>query len=1128
MAESFSKKFTPAQDGVTKLLSSTSQSDVAMGLAHLLAESQPDLQGQIVSLGHIVWQKYNLEKDDKFDKAEKKKHDAAAAVKALFETVEDPQQKLKLTEAYARLGHLYEIGGHVARANFFRERDAVCGAENEKMKGQHPTAKTLERDQVVPGGLNEMLFVETKDGKPNSFATMEVGDVVQKLSTPVSEYVFTQHPTNTNQLDSMKLQRQISQDAENLVEGIENLQTLKEHIKEFGEKPLVSAGNFTAKDETGICLNFLENAYHDLDRLYAVTDRALERKFEGAYDDEKRAALDLKVRFDSWGSAGDKDGNANIKSENTLEAIVMHKQRAAELLLESLQGAGELPEALKGWESKLATAAGDYKALFEKIEAVRPDKTKSDIPLSKAQFAQFSENAQTTSKMVLGKAEDFQKDLKVAIEQATGEQKTKLLAIDRKVRVFGFNLGKIEYRETADEYARVVNAFMKTEEAKRAFGQDKHGRNKAEMFVESNDQGYRAEILREILSDDAKKRVWIKIAQKFMEMHDGSDAAMRDISNKENPDAIIYHSLRRMELARDFGEMLTHNVLAEAQGVGSLMEALALQYAVTDREGKRAKLHIVPLFEDAETMAEIPNVIQDGLANKVYHDHLKTMRVEDRKTNSEATLAQQIQIAHSDNARRAGAIGSRGIIHEGHAAARLAIQEYNEGKPEAEQVKLQLFEGGSLSDSYRNGVRAHTAMMEDFGLDDFSKFTFQGGDLLNYFNQPKSMERVLLRGIVKQVELLENKKTSGVEGIASDLDPVEKAVRATLKQLQHGYDEFYDKEQNSANPIGRLLHALGYRALEKAGNAGTRANRNAKTPAGEAISGIDSGKLRTIAFSMGFQHNDLHPACLGIEQVATRLAECMRAKEDDEKGNDKSKAEIVFTARFEEFKQRNAAYFDTLDEAEKRNFIKLAPDAKAFTDAGQLTPEALHYLYKEGSKAFKDAVDKMAYSLYNTDIKLVQRTLEEYKQKNGKDPEIGKTFSDLDVAFGKVVQYYIHAADIVHKSLSGKEYAWYRENNQPDKLARAIYDIKKLGAMEHLEPLSYKQRFVEGARAVASAVQSSIEGLVEGGKDYVDRLFYNARATLYHGRTFMADDPAYRAAHMDAKLDQSPVTGMSP
>ncbi len=1096
-----------------ELLKSNNQVYVAMGLANLFADTFADTQKEfadaIQSLEEIIWNIYNVRPADDYVEAQRKKKQAAKDVGEVFDTFHNPEDKKKLAEAYVRLGHLYEIAGHAARENFFLDREKICETAVKGLRETDPAKRILERNQVVGGGIHDLLFVENNENTPtNPFIKMSVGDVVRELSTPVSEYVFTQHPTNTNTLESMNLQREIAKQVEAVTRQLRKGQTLpdlsklKSSIAEFAKVPLVQENNFTVKDETDICINFLTNAYHDIDRLYEVTERALQRKFLGQYDDTQRQNLDLKIRFGSWGSAGDKDGNSNIKSENTLEAIVMHKQKAAELLLGSLRDDGIIWNAeIATWARKLEKANQAYTALFKEIESNRNG---NDIPLTNELFAQYSDKAKDIAAS-LGNVENFKNTLEAGIKQESGERKDKLLSILRKTRIFGFNLGKIEYRETAEEYGRALayifsrvedNSELKDNAAKYIEDQklysdllkkkekEKDDNTKIELSKQIDDlEKALLDNLDIILSTKNLRDDFIAHSQKIL-----SDMKGQDLRSLSEDEAIAYHSLRRMELARDFDDIITHNVLAECKGAHNMLEALALQYAVTDNGGKRARMHIVPLFEEAETMAKIPDVLKYSLANDVYRQHVEELR------NLEKTeqITQQIQIAHSDNARRAGAIASRGIIHEGHVAARDAILEYNKGKDQKDQINLQFFEGGSLSDSYRNGVRAHTAMIEDFGLAKFGKFTFQGGDLLNYFNQPSSIERLLLRGLVKQTEMM--------NGISKNhVDPkLEAKIRSGLKNLQGPYDaDVYEKAPG--NPIGRLLYELGYRGHLAAGNAGSRGgSRTIDNTEEDKKRAIDATVIRTIGFSETLQHEGIHPTFMGAGDI-------------------------------------RAVIEDELKE-------------------GNLSAARLKELY-EKSPSFKDVVDKLSYSIVNSDLR---RPMEKLYFKAANDPtlyDLTKNYSGWQEKHQKLLEFvreelpkqYIDAAKLVYEAKTGEKFTdndipLHREIHQlqvgefKGKINTAFIDaadrikfvITNLDSMKHLEPLNYKRRFVEGVQVVEKALKDSMKQVAEGAQKmvgdasiYLSRLFHNAVDTFTHGRTFMADDPTYRASYIESKNQKS-------
>ncbi len=1102
---------------VMSQLHSTNQRDLAVTLSNLMIDQEPDewVRGKLRTVRDIVWDNENYGSlaaplPDSYEVDKKRRQSNMMRIHGIMQEAPDDATRKKLADAYAHLGHLYEIAGHAARENFFLDREVKLKAFTAT--GEHGTP---ERDILVPGGMHDMLY----HGEAFKGETVTVDDAIARLNAPVSEYIFTQHPTNTNTLKSMELQRDIAMHIDELVRtdlgfqtsptgNIElDLQALKDKIKEFADEKLVSDDNFTVYDETNIVISHLRNSYQDLDLLYEATERGLQRRFPDTYNEQKRRDLDLKLRFGSWGSAGDKDGNAKIKSENTLEAIALHKHEAAHLLADDLDKIGALPEALANWKHRLKNAETAYQRVIDAIELKR--RGGDDIPLTKADFKQYSRDIQNASRD-LGERDQFLAAIDTAIDGAQGDnQKDALLSLKRKARVFGFNLGKIEYRETAEEYERAlafllarpevtVSSFSaeaaeyvaayKLIEAERTAVKNKEKKDVDEEIIAAAEKRISA-VLPTIMDDAANHAVLTEAAKNFMESADPT--TLRKYSDAETGDAaVVYHTLRRMELARDFAavdgkdSMITHNVLAECKGTQNLLQALAMQIAAgSDANGNRSLMHIVPLFEEADTMEKIQGVIEGGLDSKPYHKHLEALQERDKTP----TIVQQVQIAHSDNARRAGAIASRGIIHEGHRAAHAAETKYNETHAD-KPVTVELFEGGSLSDSYRNGVRAATEMIKDFGLGKQFKATFQGGDLLNYFNNPTSIKRLTLRNLVEQATLLAT--TEHPNGTHSAL---EKVVVSSISDLQHQYDVNY--YNHPANPLGIVLHALDYRAQNAAGSAGTRLNRSADLPKDEATTGVDPRNMRTISFSECLQHGNIHPSCLGTSLLVDTLRQKFAASEE---------ARRELHDAFNQFRQENPGI--------------IPEGAVSLDNLGQLTAAGLKYLYRDGSPTFKDAIDKMAYSLVNTRVDAFTQKLEEYQQKIMREESARD--ETLDKAFHAILHEYDDAARLVYRTLSGAEItpeerqrlAINQGGTKNDSIAtvdRLIHKIRELPALEHLEMHNYKHGFLDGLDIIAK--QSGLEN---------SRLVHNAKDTVCHGRTITADDPRYGKAYVAHERQQ--------
>jgi len=264
------------QQMIIDSLKANDQRVVAMALAALFAEKASNnvaaehrqwFRNILPSLGEIVWSdRYAPKKEDTYEDAVKKKENAKIAIENILKDVpgNDAELKKTLVEAYVRLGHIYELAGHSARENFFRNR-----RDQEKTFCEKNPGAPVPQKNMVPGGVHEMLFHDDYFKTKTPENPKAVGEVVKALSEPVTEYVLTQHPTNTNQLKFMQLMRETSKSLDNTIKESKDgkgssdaWNALDENITklaDFKNNPVVSSDNFTAFDETGIVINFLSN-----------------------------------------------------------------------------------------------------------------------------------------------------------------------------------------------------------------------------------------------------------------------------------------------------------------------------------------------------------------------------------------------------------------------------------------------------------------------------------------------------------------------------------------------------------------------------------------------------------------------------------------------------------------------------------------------------------------------------------------------------------------------------------------------------------------------------------------------------------------------------------------------------
>lgn len=717
---------------------------------------------------------------------------------------------------------------------------------------------------------DNVFKAQKEDGKPISGGAQALisgftspKQAVDALHRPHFAMTFTAHPTNVVALEAISAQR-------TLLRAIDRVRFSHDIVGSGYEEalhaflstpilPLDADGNekkLSVGEETDHMLYYVQNLYRDLPHIYDRFDTPMREKFTRGYNP---IALTLPLSLASWGSSGDKDGNQNVNAETTLRAIAMHRLTMLALYTKSLEKID--PEAF-------AQTIESLQEISRTIQASLPP----EGFLTPAAFDAASAALQVACASL--DAKGLEAELTRHYHAAdTGGRKEALLDMIRRVRLFGLDGAAIEYRETAEEFSRIFEAILPG-------------------YADTLDDIVRTELLTEALRDPDKKA---QLTQAFEALcADGHGQAY----SKTDAAPIAYHTKKRLELARDFPSLIRTHVLAECKGTSNFLEALALQTLVATPE-KPPRLAIVPLFEEYKVLEQCSDILRDALANPLYRAHIKSLG---------EPPTQQVQLAHSDNARRAGMPAARAYIYEAHQTLRDAARDSG--------VAMQFYEGGSQSDPYRGGVRSLSASMNEFGIHDFAKFTFQGGDLLNYLNYPSSAIRLLTRNISHCAHVLAEQEDPLLKiqtRDKSDLEPkLDKAAILALKRTVSDYEN-----NVFLNPaFNEFMEIVGYNKEKDAGNVGSRAGTRSDDTA------VDVKTARTITFSETLQHAGITPTWIGARNLYSYLGDALGGK---------------------------------------------AP-----------TPEELHAVYK-GSPVFRDVVDRMLFGLAKTDIDGLRARIPELK-----------------------------------------------------------------------------------------------------------------------------------------------------
>lgn len=777
-----------------------------------------------------------------------------------FAAIKDQDAQNASIKFLTRVGHLHQLAGLIARDNLLQ-------------------TLTNEDGSKAPSTATAFLDGDLGSNKGHKYKSAE--EAVRALNKPQFEFTFTAHPTSTSAIPSMQEQRELGQLLRRWRKGEEVGDEVKRTLKAFGDTRILPMNgneprNINVREETDYMLYYLGNTYQDMGYIYASYDNALGEKFKNGYDP---TTLKLNVKFHSWGSSGDKDGNKKVNAETTLYALAAHHYEILHRYVHDLKALDGLP-GMAEWKTKIAAASHEAEMIHNQLKTMIDHE--QAIPEER-----FDAIKDTLKRAISGLDRTaFEKDLEAAYHAAPSgtEQQSAAINLLRRVRTYGFSFGTIEYRETAEEFERVVAAMipeydalmkptfaardkidaLKKEEralvkAAEALPPDtstatlKEAWDKAASVrqqIEDTDawlyreivavEPKRQNVLMHLLNDPAQRKTLISTFRNVGNGGQGKPYSTTDVA------PISYHTRKRMELARDFPNAIQNQVLAECQQTSNMLEALLLQHAAADAEGKRPMLGIVPLFEDGDRLKAASSIIHDALEVKPYSEHIAA--VAQAQGNPPA---QQVQLAHSDNARRNGMPAARGLIFQAHQDLRTMMKQYPD-------IKLQFYEGGSQSDPYRGGARSISATVNEFGIHDFTKMTYQGGDLLNYLNQGMSFFRLLTRNITYSAAKLENARSQPKPA------PQERKIVTALDNAKADYVQLF-----MGKDINNFMKAIGYLEEASAGANGSRATQRSVSDE------VDVMKIRTITYSETLQHAGLSPTWLGTLNVRQELEKAL-------------------------------------------------------------------------------------------------------------------------------------------------------------------------------------------------------------------------------------------------------------
>lgn len=730
--------------------------------------------------------------------------------------------------------------------------------------------------------------------------------------------VITHHPTNVISAARFETRKALQDDFTARLNGEITQDELKQKISDAFPDPNIPPtpeANLSPVGEARFALRFLGNAYDALPDIYQEIETPF-RGIEGYEGSQQQAALHVPLAYSSWASAGDKDGNDNISAAFTFAAAVLHVRDMNTRIAEE---AGQL-----GIEVEYQIPPSQQTPVLREVSSVvsqfekqfNGEKDQSERDRLTENFRREINKVMNREKGVLLPQIDTDALEEALLEKIEHDpaQRQGALNLLRRVRTFGPGFGKIEYREGSDEIEEVAAAVLDEIEGLNLRHPLENEDRELSPEETAEVAAYKAEQLRQAMRQPQALQ---KAVETVLEKTQDIDARNPD-SAENAPQALQYTTLKRLEIALANPQLVENHALADAEfpyhalALETLKEGVAAMLHDQGVAATPASLRTTPLFEDPPILNRAGEIMRslyedplyrEALAKQsIYHANLPaetkqalTDRLYEYMVDPEAfsevfqehgvTLTQEVQIAHSDTARRKGLLAARSAIHKVHYEhgpdpETGALRPYDMiGAGKEFGIDTRFYEGGSLLDPMRGGMRAPSAQIKLYNLQHY-KQTVQGMDNAVYLDCAANITHHVNRWLGQSFEQYQQENGSHA-AMAQNGRPT-----ALQRQTVTGFNDMLyelmdvglgEGEQNDyvrlyyehpmINPF--MDQVLQAPVINAVGGTGSR-------PAKRGGGGIE--KTRAISWTEGNSHNRMFPGFMGAGYLLDALTERLEAE----------------------------------------------------------------------------------------------------------------------------------------------------------------------------------------------------------------------------------------------------------
>ncbi|HJT61561.1 MAG TPA: phosphoenolpyruvate carboxylase [Burkholderiales bacterium] len=508
--------------------------------------------------------------------------------------------------------------------------------------------------------------------------------------------VLTAHPTEVQRQSILDCEREIARLLTGGPSG-EREEALHAEILRLWLTAMLRDARLAVSDEVANGLAYFRLTFlQELPRLYAELEHALKERFN--LEAEPRLPPFLAVG--TW-IGGDRDGNPFVTGAVLRGALA---QQARLILGHYLDEMGQLykelaisarirpaPPAIEA----LAAASGESSA-YRRDEPYRRAISGIQARLAGAAeaLAESKVNPPAVQQRPYANAEEFSADLAL-ISDSLQEQgagllaRGRLVALQRKVSLFGFHLAPIDLRQSSGEHEAAVGELLE----------------KAALCPDYKD-----------LDEKARMALLVK------ELAGPRPLRVPHLQYSEFVEKELAILAAAAEGRRRFGaRAVPHYVISHCSAVSDLLEV-----GVLLREaGLLGQMDIVPLFESIADLGNCGNVMAEALELPLYRGWLKAREG-----------AQEVMLGYSDSNKDGGYFTSNWALYKAEATLVEVCK--------ARGVRLRLFHGRGGTIGRGGGPSYEAVLAQPPGsVDGALRLTEQGEVIASKYADPESGRRNL-------------------------------------------------------------------------------------------------------------------------------------------------------------------------------------------------------------------------------------------------------------------------------------------------------------------------------------------------------------------------------------------------